>query len=173
VIVSVVIALVVGLVFYVAYSFFERKASGQFTSRHARNVLKRIENESYEQNAEYSDAQGSIVRQDAFDSGMMRLLRSLPNGDAIATTVIKAGFGQKPALIVLGWLVLLVGLAYGIGSIPALTGAKAFVMALLASLYITFKYLTGKVRKRNAEFLDKFPDVLDMIVRSVKSGIAG
>jgi tight adherence protein B len=45
-----------------------------------------------------------------------------------------------------------------------------FLLAATATYITTNSYLNYKVDKRNQTFLDNFPDALDMIVRSVKSG---
>jgi tight adherence protein B len=41
---------------------------------------------------------------------------------------------------------------------------------VLLSWFITKKYFRREIRKRNLKFLDMFPEAIDMIVRSVKSG---
>jgi tight adherence protein B len=43
-------------------------------------------------------------------------------------------------------------------------------MAIILGYYLPYKHCLGKVKKRNKKFIDQFPDALDMIVRSVRSG---
>lgn len=48
--------------------------------------------------------------------------------------------------------------------------AFALILVPFVVYYFTLNHFKGKIRKRNHKFLDMFPDVLDMIVRSVRSG---
>jgi tight adherence protein B len=161
------VAATVGLVFYVAFSFFERRAGGEHTSRHTRNALQRIVEESQ---VGSEGEEGSIVRDDVFSSPAMRFLSSLPAGEAITTLVVKSGNGHQASKVILATAILFLILLIVLGRIEMFAGLKAFVIAVVASIYLVYKHLKGRIRKRNAQFLDKFPDVLDMIVRSVKSG---
>ncbi len=162
------VAATVGLVFFLAYSFFERKAGGEHTTRHTRNALQRIVEESY-----VSDDSGdgtSILRDDVFASPVLRFLGKLPSGDAIVSLIVKSGKGQDAFFVVLMTIAIFLFLLTVLGRIALFAGFKAFLIASVGSLFLMRKYLKGRIRKRNNQFLDKFPDVLDMIVRSVKSG---
>ena len=44
------------------------------------------------------------------------------------------------------------------------------MLALIIGYYLPYKNCLSKVRKRNKLFIDQFPDALDTIVRSVRSG---
>ncbi|MEI7669437.1 MAG: type II secretion system F family protein [Pseudomonadota bacterium] len=45
-----------------------------------------------------------------------------------------------------------------------------FLIGALIAYILAFKYVTGQIEKHTRKFLDLFPDAIDMITRSVKSG---
>jgi tight adherence protein B len=54
--------------------------------------------------------------------------------------------------------------------LASMFGVIGVILAPFAAFIITKKYLQHAIEKRNRLFLDMFPEALDMIVRSVKSG---
>jgi tight adherence protein B len=88
----------------------------------------------------------------------------------LATRIAQAGLNwSKQQFIVvaaiLGVASLLMGLAIGAGFVVAL--AFGFAAAFGAPLW-TLSYLK---RRREAKFLDSFPDAVDIIVRGIKAGL--
>lgn len=49
-------------------------------------------------------------------------------------------------------------------------GVVSPVLAILLSYFWAYHHCQGRINKRNQQFLDQFPDVLDMIVRSIRAG---
>lgn len=162
------VAATVGLVFFLVYSVFERRSSGEHTSRHTRNALKRIVEEA--QNVDYQqDDEGSILRDDVYSSSALQFIAKF-GGHNAAALFVKAGMAQSAFTVLLvGFLIFFIALML-LQKVAPLAGIKAFIIAAVAAFFVVYKWLKGRIRKRNNQFLDKFPDVLDMIVRSVKSG---
>jgi len=46
----------------------------------------------------------------------------------------------------------------------------AIIAGPVLAYFVFYKYFKGKIRKRNMKFINLFPDVLDMCVRSLRSG---
>lgn len=136
-----------------------------------RNFLDRVKQEG--------DAAGRtnemfVQTRDIFDqvsSPTGRLMLSLPFGWGRNSyeLLLKAGWGDQIPRFATICFVLFIVLFF----IASRTQFGAFV-GLLAAGFFTFtlarKYLRRKIEKRNERFVDQFPDAIDMIVRSVRSG---
>lgn len=81
----------------------------------------------------------------------------------IPYTLIIAFTASMPAIMT---VVIALILGYSL----SLTLLPFIVSTLLLSYYLPRKLLLSRVDKRNREFLDIFPDAMDMIVRSVRAG---
>lgn len=123
-----------------------------------RNLMKRV-------------AGDTVIDEDSLmdDESKGDTLRNIPIIGSLSVKLKQAGM----SIGVLGFLLIAVFtimvITYFLGTI-FLNFILGFVLALLA-VSISFNgYLNYRVEKRNQLFLDNFPDALDMIVRSVKSG---
>jgi tight adherence protein B len=120
---------------------------------------------------------GSMM--DTQSSAPISLLKELPPGvgifsrfPGVQSTVdllLKAGLWQKRTTFLLASMLVFVVVCILLKRIFHLQGA-AIVIALVASWWLPRKYLKRRIAKRNEQFLNLFPDTVDMIVRSVRSG---
>jgi tight adherence protein B len=101
-------------------------------------------------------------------TGIAKLLLSLPGSEAFYVKLLKAGHMKRVQPILMIMLGLFVVLA-SILMVP-FNPIVAVLIALLLTYFLPKKYFEYEINKRNRKFLDQFPEAIDMIVRSVKSG---
>ncbi len=164
-----IIGLIVGLVVYGMYAlvFAGKYAAGAGHTKHALDQI-------YEENRTSLDAQGEleetleILKADIDDSAALKILSFLPFGKKAVVNIVKAGLQEKAGLLMLVTLILVIVAVVGVLKANLHPGLL-FVAALLP-IWLVSRYVAGRIKKRNDQFIDMFPDVLDMIVRSVRSG---
>jgi tight adherence protein B len=110
----------------------------------------------------------SIMRTDFSDMPVLRALAKLPFGEEVARKILRAGLEKQAAVI-------LIVVVFATGLVPFLvyeSSGRPFFALLSALLvpYLFWRHLQGRIQARNRKFINDFPDVLDMIVRSVRSG---
>lgn len=162
---QVLIALIIGGAVFAAIIFIARQfSSDRVLDEHKQRVLGRI----YEDQMAYSEEQAqsnvNILKGDA--DGTRKLLLSLPFGEQMYSLVLKAGYEDKIFHVIImalaGFFIPLILLS----GKPILGLLVGIVMAILLPRFL----LKRKIAKRNEAFINQFPDAVDMIVRSVKSG---
>lgn len=100
-------------------------------------------------------------------TGISRVLLSLPGAESFYAKLLKAGHSQRIKSV----LLIMLGLFVVLTLILALPfGFFSFIPALLLTYFIPKKFFEREIKKRNRQFIDQFPEAIDMIVRSVKSG---
>lgn len=99
--------------------------------------------------------------------GFAKFLFSLPKAEDFYVLMLKAGHGKQVKSVLLGMAGLFV--FFTVVLVKPL-GLFGIVVALFLSWYIPRTYFRRIIRKRNLAFLNMFPEAIDMIVRSVKSG---
>lgn len=124
------------------------------------------------------DARGILDIQTA-DAAPISLLKELPPGvgifsrfPGVQSTVdllLKAGLWQKRSTFLLSTMLVFVVVCILLKRLFHLQTSALFI-ALLAAWWLPRKYLRRRIAKRNEQFLNLFPDTVDMIVRSVRSG---
>ncbi|MDG1286256.1 MAG: type II secretion system F family protein [Rickettsiales bacterium] len=100
-------------------------------------------------------------------TGLTRVLLSLPGAESFYAKLLKAGHAQRIKSVLLIMVSLFVVLSI-ILAFPF--GPYSLLFAGLLTYYIPKKFFTWEIKKRNRKFIDQFPEAIDMIVRSVKSG---
>lgn len=111
------------------------------------------------------------------DPGTVKLLKDAQGADGsfffklpgVKTTcdmLVKAGLWHQRFIFLLVYAALFFITA---GLLKKL-GFFAIVIALFVAYFVPKKYLSYKINKRNQKLLDMFPDAVDLIVRSVRSG---
>lgn len=93
-------------------------------------------------------------------------LAKIPGLQANYDLLLKAGLGHKVTVVLLCILLLfLISLL-----LLKKFGIIGFFIALAITYFVPRWYLKRRVNKRSLRFLNQFPDAIDMIVRSVRSG---
>jgi tight adherence protein B len=160
-------AFLFGLGVFIAILFISRQLGGeQAAAKHSKRIIDRLYEEQEEHSRETAAANTSILKSEADAGG--RILLSLPNGKAIFSLVQKAGMEHSVNGFLIGCVVLFfVLLIMSSKFFPALT---ALLVTCVLSVVLPRFFLKRKIKKRSEAFINQFPDAVDMIVRSVKSG---
>ena len=165
---QIVIAGAAGIIAYIVVGNLLLKNAGD----HTRNALKRL-------------SEGSGAMQDFGTTSILKQTRSVssPVGQALLLIpgfrstyelLLKSGnansaggvFSYVAVCLVFTGLMTYVGYKIMGKPLPAVLLVSVLVAYFLPRQF----FLKGAIRKRNAKFINQFPDALDMIVRSVKSG---
>ena len=163
---SAIASLLFGVLVFAAAIFIVRRfGDDQTSSKRRHKVLNQIYEEQEHFTQQMAKENVSILRAEADATGA--LLLKMPKGPAAYELLLKAGFGHKVGGFMIGCAIL--------GVVLFWLGSKISFMAALgitaAGLYfLPRKYLRMRIKKRNETFINMFPDAVDMIVRSVKSG---
>lgn len=157
-------ALVIGIGSYFGFVLLFPKAVPEDTNQYTREALDRI----YEENRVETD-QVAVMRDTLREeSGLIRGVFGSPLMRPIYEAAIQAGYqNNMKQLVVLMVAVFVVTL-----TLLTLIGFGWFglIIALMFAYYAPYRHAMKRVRMRNRKFIDQFPDALDMIVRSVRSG---
>lgn len=158
-------ALGVGILSYIGFVILFPKAVPTETGDHVSQALDRI----YEENRA-NDEQRSVLREQLNEeSPIVRIVFSWAIMRPLYEKGLQAGYKNnlQQLLMVMGG-VLIGTLAFG--QLLGMGMAFNVLLALVLSYAVPYRNCVNRIRKRNRKFLDQFPDALDMIVRSVKSG---
>lgn len=164
---AVVIALVVFFAIFGLVMIVLPKVLGSAgETEHTKHALRRIMEETKHIQNE-SDTE-TVFRSDLDESSTLNAIMKMPGGYSLASYMLKAGYGPKALqffLFMLGLLMVLMLVVHQSGG-----GLVGYLVVIMLAYFLPLKYLERRVQKRNDQFIDMFPDVLDMIVRSVRSG---
>lgn len=159
------IAILVGLLVYVAAVALIPKRLLQRHDDVTKNKLCMLEAES----ASYysGEDQLSILREQMKHTSLIgRAFFLLPGASSAYPKIVKAGLEKKLDIFLLSMVLVFAANSYLLKQI----GIFAIILALVATLLIGRWIVLRAIRKRNEAFLNVFPDALDMIVRSLRSG---
>lgn len=165
---QMLLSILFGVVIFVAVIFIARQlGSDKASSKHNKRVMSMLYEEQEQRELQDAQDSASILKADSGAAGAFIL--SIPKfGEDIFGLIVKAGLGGSMG----NFLVFCVALFFIL--LFLLSGMMGFAMALVASIIATIliprMYLKRKIKKRNETFINMFPDAVDMIVRSVKSG---
>ena len=109
-----------------------------------------------------------ILKADVNESKLFKGLSYLPFGKKLIVKLVRAG-KQNSAAAFLSFFAILFLLCVGFVLWKKL-GLIYWMIAIIMPVWLCNKWLDRIIQKRNIKFINMFPDVLDMIVRSVKSG---
>ncbi|MEJ0010800.1 MAG: type II secretion system F family protein [Alphaproteobacteria bacterium] len=162
---ALLLALGIGIVIYVAFALLFPKAIPEEGGDYMRQALDRI----YEENRQAQDEQITIMR-DALreEPPLIRMIFGLRIMQPLYEAGLQAGYQQsldKLLIVLFGMFVAVLAALFVLG-----LGIASIAAAPVGAYFITLNHCQGRVRKRNRKFIDQFPDALDMIVRSVRSG---
>ena len=169
VIIAIITAIVVGSLSYVLYS---RLLGARYSTGggHTSHVLRQVMEETQATGKKRDEMLEvlDILKADISDSMALRTLSVLPFGRKLVVKIVKAGKQESAGI----FIAMVIGLM--VVSLAAISQFQLngwFVLAaILVPLWLGKAVLDGNIKKRNDKFIAMFPDVLDMIVRSVRSG---
>ncbi len=162
----IILAVLIGVVVYIAIVALIPKNILADSSQYTRSMLKRLEAESHGATSNQEDTV-EIMREHIRKANVLtRVFFTLPGAKLVYPKLMKAGLADSIDKLLMVSIILLFLLVWLLKS-HGITGILgAFVAVYALGLF----YIRRRIRKRNAIFLNDFPDALDMIVRSVRSG---
>jgi tight adherence protein B len=95
------------------------------------------------------------------------ILAKIPGIPATFSMIQKTGLGDKVGVFFLS-LLLLAFITFFMTK--SMGGLIALPLSIVVPILLGRFYLKGRIQKRNDKFIEQFPDAVDMIVRSVRSG---
>lgn len=159
-----------GILGYLGFVFMFPKAIPDESSSHTKNVLRDLMDSTRASEAASGGAgHDSILKEEFQDENpLVRFFYSLPFMNSLYKLQVQAGY-QKQSLLIIA---VMVALAFMLSAllVYSAVGPLSVPLAILLAYILPKKFFARKVKKRNAQFIFLFPDVLDMIVRSVRSG---
>jgi tight adherence protein B len=158
-------AIGIGILSYIGFVMMFPKAVPDDTSDYTRQALDRL----FEENRASENDQVTVMR-DALreESPMIRMVFGAPIMRPIYEAALQAGYQNNlKQLVVMMVMVFILSLMVAVMLGAGLLG---IFMACLIAYYAPYRHCMKRVRDRNRKFIDQFPDALDMIVRSVRSG---
>lgn len=161
---TLLILLGVGIAAYIVFMIAIPKAAPEDKTKVIREAMEQL----YEENRVYDSGAQDILRdQIGSESPIVRAIFKLPIMRPLYEAGIQAGFQQDVKRL----LVLTVMIGVGILFVALIKGwLLVAIAAFPIGYWVMYKYSLRKIRKRNDLFISQFPDALDMIVRSVRSG---
>ena len=162
----IIIAVVVGVAAYVALIAVLPKRFLAESTQYTRDLLQKLSREKPMDIDDLDDHLSLLRSQRHSDDWLSRIFFKLPGTNFIYPKLLKAGMAEKVGGFFIRCLLVLV--------VVAVIAKKFFPMSILVAVIIAYGYglwsINRQIAKRNAAFLNSFPDALDMIVRSVRSG---
>ena len=159
------VALAVGIISYLVFVLIFPKALPDKTGDYTRLALDRLYQETQQ-----TSVQDTILKEQLEDaSPIIRFIFGLKMMAPVYEAAVQAGYLQRLHTIVLMMAAgLLIGFLFlwWIGTSPLLALCMGLILSYLLPLWHCRKVLL----RRNRKFIDQFPDALDTIVRSVRSG---
>lgn len=158
-------ALGIGILSYVGFVLLFPKALPNESADYMKQALDRI----YEENRQAKNEQVAIMRDQLKEEGpVVRFILGAAPMAPLYEAALQAGYQRDLKKIL--WM--LVG-AFVAGTAVLLqlgAGLLSPILALPFAYLVPYRHCKKRIRKRNRKFIDQFPDALDIIVRSVRSG---
>lgn len=168
---QIIIAAAVGLGVYILGVFLLPADLRKDNRGHTRSVLARLYKEAETAEQQENSVTASILRDYMGEANVLaKCFLKLPGGQAAYPLLLKSGMGDKADQFFVGMVALFFILLAGLGFVMSDKPLVALLIAVSLTYFLGWKFLTSRVAKRNSAFINQFPDALDMIVRSVKSG---
>ena len=163
---TLLIALGVGIGAYILFVIAVPKAVPKDSDDYLRSALDRLA----EENKEAEQARTDVLRDQLSDAQpLVRIILGNALMRPIYELALEAGYINRLQTILV--IMLLSGtVAFGIALAIHLGVLAGLVIGLVVSYLYPMRHCRKLIRKRNRKFIDQFPDALDMIVRSVRSG---
>ena len=160
----VFIAALFGIAAYIGIVALMPASMLKQTSSYTRGMLQKLENDD---RPAQQDEDISVLRQNAApESAMARAFMAMPGSDKVHPYLLKGGMGERVGGFFSAWLGLLILWLYLFQNL----GILGLIMAIGLNFVLGRWYILRQITKRNNAFVNYFPDALDMIVRSVRSG---
>lgn len=160
----VIFAVLVGIAVYALFIALIPRHIMADTTQYTRHMLQKL---AKDRPIEEVEDNLSVLRNQGNPGGILTtLFFTMPLAQSSRPKLLRAGLGNKIEIFFIACLAiffLALYLAKGLG-------LPAFILATLFAYAFAYWYINRRIARRNQAFLNNFPDALDMIVRSVRSG---
>jgi tight adherence protein B len=160
------LTIAIAIIGYTALVVLFPKLMPDDSKRYTKEALERIYRETRSGDTpENTDILRSQLREEA---PLVRWFFSLDMMKPLYEASLQSGYQHD-----LKSFVMLIAGSFAASFVFALLlglGLLALPVGMLLGYYIPLRHCKKRIAKRNAQFLDQFPEALDMIVRSVRSG---
>lgn len=168
-ILSLVLAIIAAVVGYTLFRILSTKKAEEASHRqHVLGEISRQANQDDQKN-DASNDQLNIIKNGYPDSSTLNILSGLPiiGRPAVikmarADKVDSAGFFVSSILVFIAFCLF----AVQVFNLPS----YGFILAIVLPVFLANYILNSRIAKRKRQFMDMFPDALDMIVRGIRSG---
>ena len=162
----VVLAVLIGVAVYVAVVAVIPRHILAESSGHTKNILRELERDTSDL-AGADESAASVLREHIQQGNVLsRAYFALPGARSYYPRLAKAGLGDSVDSFFIGSLVCFLSAVY----ITRTTGLWSPIFAALFTCVAAHWFVSRRIKKRTEVFLNLFPDALDIIVRSVRSG---
>ncbi len=159
----VVIAVIIGIAVYAIVIALIPKHILADTTQYTRHMLQKL---AKDRPIEEVEDNLSVLRSQEKGGLLSTVFYTMPLANAARPRLMRAGMGSSVNGFFLACIIVFMVALYASKAL----GILAFAVAFGVSYIFAFWYIRRRINKRNAAFLNYFPDALDMIVRSVRSG---
>ena len=165
---QIILAILVGLSVYLGLVALIPRRFHKRSTSYTRSMVQKLEKKvSAEQQNEYQ-ASASVLRQQGKSTGLMaRIFMALPGAERVYPSLLKAGLAGQIGGFFTACIVVFVIAGYALSALGVLIMLPG---AFILSFLFGWRYIRRRISRRNDDFLKNFPDALDMLVRSVRSG---
>lgn len=162
-------AIGLAIIGYLSFVLLFPKAIPEDDATRTRQALKQLMEAGHSGEDEGGAGDSILKEQFQGESAMVRAIYSLPLMSGLYQKLLQSGYQSKAELVI---VIMLAAMALFTALLNMVLGAGilGIPFGIILGFLAVRKYFASKVRKRNQAFLNLFPDVLDMIVRSVRSG---
>lgn len=160
----VLFAVLIGIAVYVIVITLIPRHILADTTQYTRQMLQKLAKDRPIEEVEHNL---SVLRSQTEPTGILStLFYTMPGAQAARARLLRAGLAGRESGFFLACAAVFLVALYAMKSL----GLVAFPLAMLLSYLFAFWMIRRRIHARNTAFLSHFPEALDMIVRSVRSG---
>jgi len=167
---SILIALVVSVVMFLGIVKMSKVISPDKGDERTKKAMRDLRSSA----DDFEEDEVSIIKAESENPVLEKICHSIPTMgglyDLSEQSGMSVGIGFWVIVEIILGIVFFVVFNFFLEPIGIAGMILAVPIAIVLALWLPRRQLKGKIADRNVKFLNLFPDALDMIVRSVKSG---
>jgi tight adherence protein B len=164
---NILIPSVIAVVVFIVFLLLVPGRISNDAERRKRAVLGQASQDALQSNLERGSSDVSLLKDLPPGVG---IFSRFPGVQSTVDLLLKAGLWQKRSTFLLSSMLLFLVLCLSLRQLHPFGIPLGLPLAFVLSYWLPRWYLRRRIRKRNEQFLNLFPDTVDMIVRSVRSG---
>lgn len=161
---SVFIGILIALGAFLVTSKLLKKVSPDVASERTKRALRDLKGDSSLDSEEIS-----ILKEQKSSPLVEKICKTIPTMGKLYDLNLKSGLGTSVGVWIVVQIIFTV-IAFIVLRFFSGSGLAGLIGGLFVGHMVPRKFLQGRINSRSAKFLNLFPDAIDMIVRSVRSG---